>query len=213
MIDYRECLVLTGYDDKMASIGDLTVRGKKKYAERWGFDFKCHRDYSPDTHPAWQKLGIVRSALLSHKLVLWLDADILVTNPDVDFVQEIAKEHMGFTFSYDWEFTDPDLFTSCAFTVMSCPRSFRFLDEAMKQTRFSVVTSCTWDQEAMRTVNRMGGEWAETVRVLPHRELASVPTEVQRSVSPWQPGDFLCHLGGIPNEWRVVLFDKFTPEE
>ena len=210
MIDPQNCLVLTGYDHHMQAIGDLTAPTQKAYADKWGFSFFCNREYTADTHPAWQKLGLIRKNLMVYELVIWIDADVFITNPDVD-IRNIADGHMGLTFSYDWEYTDPDLFTSCAFTVRSCPISFRFLDEAMKLTKYGEWNSITWDQQALREVRRRGGDFAQAVRVLPHRVLASVPSDVQKSVSPWKAGDFLCHLGGIPTPQRVVKFKKMNP--
>jgi len=214
MISPRDCLVLTGYDDNGAKIGDLTSELMAKYATRWGFSYKCNRKYDPDTHPSWQKLGIVRRELLNHDLVLWMDMDVVVTNPRIDF-REIAENFEGLTFSYDWEVRDPSLFTAGVFIVKHCPRSFRFLDEAMTKTSYAHwETHGTTDQGAMREVYASSCEWRDCVRVLPHIFLAPVPVEAQpKAVSPWHSGNFLCHLTGIDNDRRVDLFHKFAPKE
>jgi len=210
MIDAKDCIVVTGYDEAGASIGDLTSTTHKSYAEKWGFSFLCNRKYDGVTPPSWQKLGLVRQELLNHDLVLWLDMDVVVTNPNVDF-REIPGSHEGLTFSFDWEFSRPTLFTAGIFIASHCSRSFRFLDEAMTLTEYSDWANYTHDQGAMQAVAAKGPEWAEIVQVLPHKYLAPVPIEAQpMAVAPWRKGDFLCHLTGISNKQRVEMFPRYA---
>ena len=216
MISAKDCLVLTGYDDNGAKIGDLTSDLMAKYAARWGFSFKCNRKYEVDTFSSWQKLGLVRRELLNYDLVLWMDMDVVVTNPLVDF-RKISEYFEGLTFAFDWEYGAPhtDMFSAGVFIAKHCPRSFRFLDEAMTKTKFSKRENfTTTDQGALREVYNSSCEWRDCVRVVPHSVLNSVPKEVQpKSFDPWVPGNFLCHLTGIGNDRRVELFHKFAPKE
>jgi hypothetical protein len=216
MISSKDCLVLTGYDDNGAKIGDLTSDLMAKYAARHGFSFKCNRKYEVDTFSSWQKLGLVRRELFGYDLVLWMDMDVVVTNPLVDF-RKISEYFEGLTFAFDWEYGAPhtDMFSAGVFIAKHCPRSFRFLDEAMTLTKYSKRENyITTDQGALREVYGSSCEWRDCVRVVPHHALNAVPTEVQpKSIDPWVPGNFLCHLTGIGNDRRVELFHKFAPKE
>ena len=214
MISAKDCLVLTGYDDNGAKIGDLTSELMAKYAVRHGFSFKCNRKYESDTHPSWQKLGLVRRELLNYDRVLWMDMDVVVTNPRIDF-RNIEEHFEGLIFSFDWEYREPSLFSAGIFIAKHCPRSFRFLDEVLTKIGYSQWEhNCTTDQGAMREVYGSDCEWRDCVKVLPHIYLAPVPVEAQpKSIDPWVPGNFLCHLTGIDNDRRVELFHKFAPKE
>jgi hypothetical protein len=214
MISAKDCLVLTGYDDNGAKIGDLTSELMAKYAARWGFSFKCNRKYEVDTFSSWQKLGLVRRELLNYDLVLWMDMDVVVTNPRIDF-RTISEYFEGLTFAFDWEYREPSLFSAGIFIAKHCPRSFRFLDEALTKVHYSLwENEYTTDQGALRLVYGSDCERRDCVRVVPHHVLNAVPTEVQpKSIDPWVPEDFLCHLTGIDNDRRVELFHKFAPKE
>jgi hypothetical protein len=201
-------LLITGYDDAMASVGRLTTPLMERYAYRHDMDFHCEREYKPATSPAWQKMEIVVAALRwCSPSVLWLDADVMITAPDLPPPDLLP---VGICVSRDWgeDAFGPGDFSMGVFVARQ--ESLPLFEEAMTRTEWA--NKPLWDQSAMREV------WAECpwarnlVHVHPRRVLNPVPDDVcpGKVVDPWQPGDWLCHLTMLPFPERVQLFHEIA---
>jgi hypothetical protein len=201
-------LILTGYDDAMASVGDVLAPSKVAYAARHGHDYHCHRDYHTDTHPGWQKIALLREFLPRYDAVLWLDADTLVTGPDVvieDLTIEtrrpgdpevfwVSRDHSHCS---DADF--PHHFCTGNFLLENAPAAYRLLD--LVEARAHWANTQLWEQSAMQEEHRENPDLRPLVKVLDRRVLNSVP--FPELPEPWQPGDFLCHFSGIANHIRL----------
>lgn len=70
---------------------DLTLPSFRAYARRWRYDVLAE-DLAVDGRGAdeaaqqakWRKLGLLRAALRTHSVVVWLDADVLLVRQDED---------------------------------------------------------------------------------------------------------------------------------
>lgn len=70
---------------------DLALPTFRRYAERWGYDLQAV-DLPVDgsgadeaaQHAKWRKIALLRQALREHRLVVWLDADVLLLRQDED---------------------------------------------------------------------------------------------------------------------------------
>ena len=64
--------------------GALTNPSKAAYCQRWGHEFECAEGtLDASRPPAWSKVLHIRRLLDVHDWVFWLDADALVTNPEI----------------------------------------------------------------------------------------------------------------------------------
>jgi hypothetical protein len=203
-------LILTGYDDAMAVIGDVTTPSKRAYAERQGYDFHCERDYDPASHPSWQKIRLFYDLLPLYDAILWLDADTLVTNPEIR-VEDLIGDHAGLTLSRDWsgctEEDYPKHFSMGNFVMTDSPESYRLLDLMGSRTRWA--NQPLWEQQAMQEVYLYAPEIRPYVQILDRRAMNSVPWKGAEST--WQPGDFVCHFTGIPNAQRLRDMAELFP--
>jgi hypothetical protein len=201
-------LVMTGYDANMASVGEISRRSQAAYAAQHGYDYLVVEDYAAGTHPSWQKMGKVLGQLSRYPVVLWLDADTVVTNRAIPF-PSILQDRTGIVFSTDWSGSvdDPRNFSAGNFIATRCAGTAEIFRDAMTRTRWA--DQPLWDQSALRDTYRERFDLRKFFHVLPRRQLNAVPLEAQPNTDPWQPGDFLCHLTGINNSRRLEHIWKF----
>lgn len=200
-------LVLTGYDEAMAPVGDLTNPSKEAYARQHGYSFLCNRAYTPDTHPSWQKIRLLQDLLPAFDAILWLDADTLVTNPTIG-AEHFAGRTGEVIVSRDWSTsTDEDAphhFSLGNFFITNCQESFRILHLMARKKQWA--NQPLWEQQALQELHREHEDIRPLVHVLGRRALNSVP--YRDAPEPWQPGDFLCHFTGIANVIRIQQIEQ-----
>ncbi len=104
---------VTLYDDNRAQIGDITSDRMVRYCASRGYrPLVFRRLLEPAVHPAWNKLWAVEQALkleAEGNYVVWVDADVLVLDAEVDIIQCI-ENHVSSAqayFSVDTLCTDP----------------------------------------------------------------------------------------------------------
>lgn len=202
-----DVLVLTGYDDAFAEIGDVTTPGKKVYAERHGYAFECVRDYPTGVHPSWHKLKMLQDRIDNFEAIFWMDADSVVTNPTAP-----TSNFTGATIlsaSQDW-CAQPDEHHFNAkginfgnFILKNTPDTQRWLAMAAMHTQFATRSTCCWEQDAVLKCMRDDPWFNSQVTRLHRRTLNAVHPECKlpsiTAPDPWQPGDFLIHLTNVPD--------------
>ena len=183
-------LILTGYDDAFAEIGDLTTPIKAAYAQRHGYEFRCVRDYEPGTHPSWQKLRLMKGMLPRHDWIFWMDADGVVTNAERSVEEYVLGDERcagkSLIASLDW--AGPSPWNAGHFLIRNTPGMLRFLEACLwHEPKWG---NCAfWDQSAMQEHIR-----PEDLAVLPRRMLMAVPRACRDAApEPWEPGDFIAH--------------------
>lgn len=198
-------VLLTGYDDAMRTIGDMTSPLMERYAETWHMDFQCCRDYPPERHPMWYKVELVIEAFHDgYDRILWLDADTIITN---QFCSKVM--HAGLHISRDWgeDASETDMST-CNFVAFKDTLPLWCLIASHHSNR---EFGQFHEQGAMRDFYKEHQWVRDMTTVYPRRVFNAVPQEVGPGiVEPWQKGDWLCHLTNIPNDRRVKLFKKIT---
>jgi hypothetical protein len=193
-------LLLTGFDNNFKPIGNLTSPLLLSYASQHDIDFLCLRDYPKDIPASWYKVtGVLTGFAAGYDRVLWMDADILITNPTI-----MPPWTNGFHASCDWSPNDLLFNMGC---FLAC-RDTRYLFEELIKHR-SKYPGQPWEQACMRNLYRRNKETREIIHIHPRRMFNAVPIEVHGEVvDPWQPGDWVCHLTNLPIEQRIALFHK-----
>jgi hypothetical protein len=215
-----DVLVLTGYDNAIKPLGDLTSISAMIYAVRNSFDFHCERTYHSRMHPSFQKVECVLSGLLTHRYVIWIDSDAIVTN--FDFTP-ITKCWPGINVSKDWgkqidssgrKIPDYTHFSMGIFvaTRAAAPVFWYLLQQ--KQWYFKIAL----EQAALQEGVENYGWIRDLVHVHPRRFLNSVDAHLGEIIDPetgrllhednpvlepWQPGDFICHVTGRSLEEKL----------
>jgi hypothetical protein len=204
-------LLLTGYDEAFAWLGDKTTVGKRMYARRWGMGFRC-ADLLPEKmghgHPSWQKLEhVLRGFEEGYRFVVWMDADTLVTNhgvaPPVMAGVLAASRDWGPAESLQFHFS---LGAFCvAAEAMPLVERATFLAKTW-------MNSQPWDQGAVQQVVRENQAMERLVTILPGRALCAVPQVMglEGNCNPWQKGDLLAHLTGSRERRELALAAEFA---
>lgn len=205
----NQILILTGCDHNMIAIGQLTAANHRAYAIRHGYDFEQVTDYSPDTHPSWQKLQLVRDRLPGYSAVVWLDADTIITNPRKRIEAFTQHEQFALHVSTDWTHPLPEdevkHFSMGNFIFVNCDVAYEIIDAALARSEWA--NTPLWEQQALQEEFRANIEIRPYVCIHPRRTLNAVPaTTSTPGPEPWEPGDFLCHLTYLPNATREAMF-------
>lgn len=198
-------ILMSGYDEAVAPIGDLTSPLMESYAREIGCEFILHRKYPEDVHPVWQKAIFILGALRKADRVLWLDADTIITNPDYRLPANLSP---GLHCSQDWRL-DQGLRDFSLGNVFATKEAIRVYEHALHQKHWA--DKPLWEQSAMREV-QYNPEIAHLIHVHPRTMFNAVPNEIAPDVAePWRPGDWLCHLTGVSIDRKVQLFEKYKP--
>lgn len=204
-------LVLTGYDDAMRELGDLTTPLMEAYAARHGFDFQCFRDFQGLEAAYWRKIPkTIEAFSRGYGRVIWLDADQMVTNP----AWVPLDEWIGFHASQDWgrDATAIEHFSMCGFVA---GRDAIWLFDWIENNKAKYVNGPFPEQTPARHLYRdiQSTERAGSMTVHPRRVFNAVPIEVHETVvEPWKPGDWCAHLTMLAFPERVKLFHEIKSQ-
>ncbi len=234
----KHVLVITGCDEAMHSVLDLTIPSKLRYTQKHGYDFNVLRSFRsfPDIGVDSKNpigLGFARTIhafqMLEHyDVVMWIDGDSVITNDNFTIDDFINDEHTIY-FSYDWPVamdgsTGHVGFSAGNFIIKSTEHvqelystfieySKHFLnDHGADQTCLNVIHNNT-------PLRRHYG-------LLEHKYLNAVPEFITRTSvwqadpnrtgpnrrfsipSPWNKDCFLAHLTGCNTADRIDLLQN-----
>lgn len=190
-------LVLTGYNREFAPLGDLTAPRILLYAGKHGYDFKCFHHHGKPIEATWHKVQATLDGLLHYDRVLWVDADMLITNDAITHNYE-----SGFHASLDWgrDATGPKHFSTGAYLI--CQDAADIFSEVLA-IQDDMMSCGIWEQEPIRS---QYDHYMHKITVHPRRTFNAIHPQVHESVvDPWQPGDWAAHFTMVPLEERVKL--------
>lgn len=213
-------LVLSGYDDAMAPIGDRCTVTHKAYAERHGYAHEVVREYLPTSHPSHQKIRLLKERIDKFDAILWLDADTVVTFHGLRIEDAFGMDGNIMDISVDWcappEDDDPfpitTSYVSCGnFILWNTPDTARFIAEwEAASLPYATRNLCCWEQDGLRAAMKQS-EWFNKKVERWHRCAFNAvhPTCCNRNFpngapKPWKPGDFLLHLTNVD---RAAILD------
>ena len=233
----KKVLVLTGSNETMYDVLDLTITSKRKYTQQHGYDLLVKRFFQDHPEYGYQanNIGIGFSRVLfafqmleHYDVVMWLDADSIVTNTNLP-IEHFIEGPESFFASYDWlshknggpghtGFSTGNFIikrTDNTPTLYSAffQESQRFLeDHGADQTTLNYIHNNTslrsefaiLDHSFLNAVPELittTNDWSSD----PKR---SGPTKTHSIVHPWTQDCFLMHLTGCSNEDRIQLLKK-----
>ncbi len=190
-------LVLTGYNDAFAPLGDLTAPRILAYARRHGYDFKCFHHKGTGLETSWHRVQATLDGLIHYERVLWIDADMLITNDAIS-----QNYTSGFNASLDWgkDATEWSHFSTGAYMI--CQDAADIFSEVLGREE-ECIAKGIWEQQPIRDQYE---NYKHLVKIHLQRIFNSVHPNVHPDVTnPWKPGDWACHFTMIPLEDRVRL--------
>lgn len=206
-------LVLTGSTKAMRNIHDLTVRSKRTWAEYHEYDFLDIRQWNSEPAVVWQKMALIERMMGEYELVVWLDADTVVTNiawKAEDFVQ---REQAVVYVSADWgPCPEEDRWfwfnTGNMVVRWTGMESVRLFEAMWQRGRDKWWNVWGFEQSALQDLKR-DPAFGHLISVLPGKMLNAVPRSVQpHTRNPWDHTDFLAHITGITNDHRLQVVQE-----
>lgn len=196
-------ILITGFNEEQAPLGELTAPLMESYAKRHNLGFRCVRFEARGKEAYWQKIiETLRAFDEGFDRVMWLDADQMITNPD--YVP--GKGILGFSASRDW---GSDAKTIHDFSMCGYVASVESRDafEWVNDNHDKYIDGDFPEQTPMREFFRQNPKnfWPR-----PRRDMNAVPDEVSPGnvVEPWQPRDFAAHLTMLSLVDRVSLLHQ-----
>jgi len=201
-------LVLTGADAAMAEVHAMTVASKREWAAARGYDFLELRQWNAAPAIVWQKMSWIEQMLRIYDVVVWLDADALVTNP-LFSVESLKTGEAVFHISEDWGPCDPGdewWWFNTGNMVVQRAVGMEALWKAIWQLgREQWLDRWGFEQSTLQALKR-DPNYARFIQVLPGKVLNAVPRCVQPTTRhPWDASCFLAHITGVPNARRVEI--------
>lgn len=203
-------LVLMAHDGNL-DFAPIAEKSYRFYADMHGYDFD-RRYFMPlvngHGHPSWQKLHLLHFAMAFGEWdwILWADTDSVITNYRKrleDFIEKEKLSNPWLIVSRDWSDASP--WSAGVMLIRNCEEAKSFLLEAQSKTQYQ--NSGCWDQSAMHKVWK---DKPDGIAIVPRRYLQSVPKECSDGVvAPWQTGDFIAHVTGIPSERKLPLMKNY----
>jgi hypothetical protein len=83
------CTLGAGPHEELLSVAGPTF---ERWAQRHRYDLDIRRSSpSPERPPSWGKVSIISERLLTHDVVIWLDADAVVVDPTHDLSHAVSR--------------------------------------------------------------------------------------------------------------------------
>lgn len=223
----KKILVLTGTtdilrsptetDSTMEEVYDLTLSSKERYAKKHGYDLLSLRSFGSDFTNTFKPthLGFLRALrsfemLQNYDIVMWIDADTIITNLDYSISDFCIDENHSLYASWDWSGKNT---ISMGNFILQKTSSIHELFSHFMQIGKQIADDNIWGEE-QTTINTIYKNYpiGKTIKILEHKFLGSIPNKKMfngiwdgrpETPFPWTPESFLVHLTGIPNRNRI----------
>lgn len=125
---------ITPSPDQFAKYLDLAKPIHEDYAKRCDADYRLFVGWiEPDVNPTWNRLPMALEAFeQGYESVVWLDADVLVVQPDRNIFEEVrgAPMHMTRTSGFPWWTPDgeQEAWNDGVLVVENCPEAIAALE-------------------------------------------------------------------------------------
>jgi hypothetical protein len=213
-------LIVTGSDENMYSVLNLTLQSKLEYTNKHNYDFLIVKNWTNITKQNIKNgIGVLRVALCfehlqNYDVVVWLDGDSIVTNSNIK-IEDIVSEDGAFYASYDWA-VGVRTFSTGNFILKKHDKTQILYDVFLQTSNLFPE-----EQQTLRHIYNTDSTLHKVMKIVPRKYLGSVP-KIQESLSswigrghieePWNSECFIAHLTGITHQERIdiILSDKLS---
>jgi hypothetical protein len=198
--------VISLYSENMQAVADLTIPSHVRFADKYGW----HQDavLADQENSLWEKLNLISHYLeKDYKSVLWLDADVLITNPKpITWILE--ENHAADVFLT----ADVNGLNAGVMFIRNTPWSKAFFYACSNHGKTLFGDRPNGEQQALQHFSSVY-PYAGIVHYVPQRELNSYHPDAYDypncRLASWQSGDFALHLPSLPNEDRVEILKQY----
>jgi galactosyl transferase GMA12/MNN10 family len=184
------CSIGSGPHEALLEISRPTFAA---YARRHGYELITSSERAAGRPPAWTKVPMLREALASYELVLWIDADAVIVDGDRDIAAELAPDRfLGLVRHGEQEIPNTGVMVWRAED-----RARELLDRTWRARRF--VDHPWWENAALldalgyRLPSALERGWRRLLR---------------RRFRLGRPSPLLAGVQFLPLEWNSVYLDR-----
>lgn len=95
--------ILTLYDDHYLGVSSYSIKNKKEYADKWGYDLIYFDDVLDKSRPPqWSKVLAIHYVLKNYDWVWWIDIDAFITNFNIK-LEDIIDSNFDMIFTKNKE--------------------------------------------------------------------------------------------------------------
>jgi hypothetical protein len=236
-MENKKVLVLTGSDNNLHKLLDLTIPSKLKYTRKHGYDFMILNSFRkyPKFNIDNDNIGLSFSRtiymfqMLEHyDIIMWLDADSIITNDNYPIECFLTDTHSMY-FSYDWPVAADGSgyhsgFSGGNFIIKSTENTKEILDMFIDASKVFLKDSGA-DQACFNALYNQT-HLRSYIKILEHKYLGAVPDFIKETdvwkkdnnrvgpnstfkiVSPWNENCFIAHLTGCSIKDRIDLLNN-----
>jgi len=210
-------------DNTMEEVFDLTLPSKLRYVKKHGYDILSLRSFGVDNRNVFTEidLGFLRvirvfEMLEYYNVVMWIDADSIITNDNFSIDEFQLDQDHSFYASWDW--SGKGTISTGNFIIQKCPSTNEMFDAFLKVGKYVKDTNqWGWEQTTMNII-RSQTNLGKHIKILDHKYLNAVPNELElletwkdrmKIFSPWSSDSFLSHFTGISNKDRIETLQTY----
>jgi len=207
-------------------VANTTIPSKERYAKKHGYDFLSIRYFGTDHGnklPIDGPVSFIRAyrafrMLDEYDIVVWLDADSLITNPEIK-IEDLAADNYSFYASWAW--SGGNLFSTGNFILKRTETI-----DTLFQAFYENMDKFNDEQELFNTIyNQDFLSLRKTMKILDTCVFESLPdVDLYKSVTtppwewviphvyvqcPWKEGNFLVHITCSKNKIRMNLLQSY----
>lgn len=200
-------VVAMAYDPRYAELASITVPTIQAYCKKWGYHF--HLDGNRDkTEGDFCKIAMYQDLISQYgpdDVFVWLDADLLIMNSEIR-LDHIIYHHMPRSIHYLIG-SDPNGMNTGVFFARFTPEAYRFLEAARISSKSMGWADIPGAQQTM-----LKHPYKDYCKEVPGKvfncflyEVMGWPTAYGSYANMYEPGDFIVHFAGLPQDMRIEL--------
>ena len=206
--------IVTFYSKETAKLAGVSIKNKKDYCQKHGYDFYVFDiDLFPDKTP-WNKVYYTLKVLKNYKWVFWTDIDALIMNQNKK-LEDFTDNNSSLVFTSD----GTTELSGGHFLVKNDIFGKAFLSQAL--TFAEKYSSFPYDQGGFTEVYNSSEEIRSRTKILRQKEMNSYyhldDPEVLKVYPDWntefdiyEEGDFIVHFTGYNYNKRLELMEKLA---
>lgn len=196
-----------------ADLAAVTNPSRVAYAKKHGYAY-VYKEIPKELGDACKREMYFDLLGYGFDVFVWMDLDSGVTNSSIR-IEDICEEHLKDGHHlWSWDWAGPN---SGVFITRFTPEGAHWLDRAYA----TMLENGLADETAMEILQTTE-PFKRWVRTCPGTVMNAYPSELYgwdkfgldyaRTVNHWEPGSFILHLPGLPNEKRIPLLKKYLEQ-
>lgn len=210
-------------DVSMEEIFNITLPSKQRYVKKHGYDLLSMRSFGKidDTFNEFE-VGFLRALrafemLNYYDVVMWLDADSMITNENYKIEDFQLTDDACFYVSWDWN--GKYTLNTGNFILVKNKNTQDFFTKFFDIAKVVIANKISGsEQTAFNILYQNKIVPSSYYKILDHAYLNSVLSKEQLKSNwetrspvpfPWNENSFLVHMTGLSNRARVELFNEY----